>query len=398
MGLNICAETLFLLAFCIYLTGAVWSTTMFPLRGLVIRCCRFAAIGLILWKVINFDCFSGKMVKEIMVLTVIVLAVKVFAGYSEPLIWVIFCLGAKDVLFDKILKCYSTISLSIILYAFFAAVLGVIENLKYETGSRGIRNAFGIVYPTDFAAHIFFLILVYFYMKKGKGKIHEYIICLLISFLVLQFCGARLDSACIFLTVIGHMYLSYRRTQRRFLRKSRPKRVKRTICFWKCAAYSMPVGMAVMGILTILYHAGVPFIYEINEWLSNRLLLQDKGMMEYGIRLFGQTVKMVGNGGTVIFPKDYFFIDCSYFYIVVQYGIIFLLCVFCVYGICCRKCRNDQYFLLTIFLIAINCMIAHHLLDLAYNPFALAFFAKIPAVSNVSKDNSQGVKNELLYR
>lgn len=388
LNLKISAETLYLLAFCIYLTGAVWSTTMFPIRGLVIRCCRLMAIGLILWKVIFFDCFSERMIKGIIALIIIVLAIKVLAGYSEPYIWVFFCIGAKDVSFDKILRCYFTISLSIILSAFFASVLGVIENLKYETGSRGVRNAFGIVYPTDFAAHIFFLILVFFYIRKDKGKIHEYVICLFMSVLVLQFCDARLDSACICLTAIGHMYLKYRWTQKRYLKKNYQKRVRKPIRLWKCVAYSMPVGMAVMGVLTILYHVDILFMYEINEWLSNRLLLQDRGMIEYGIRLFGQYIKMVGNGGTVIFPEDYFFIDCSYFYIMMQYGIIFLFCVFYVYGICCRKFRNDQYFLLTVFLIAVNCMIAHHLLDLAYNPFALSLFAKIP----------ENLKEQYLFR
>ena len=100
--------------------------------------------------------------------------------------------------------------------------------------------------------------------------------------------------------------------------------------------------------------------------------------MEYGFRLFGQYVKMVGNGSTTeITTKYYFFIDCSYLYVGLQYGLIFLLAVLLIYVLCCRKYQNDRYFLLTIVLISINCMIAHHLLEIAYNPFALALFAKM---------------------
>lgn len=137
----------------------------------------------------------------------------------------------------------------------------------------------------------------------------------------------------------------------------------------------MPVGMVIMWILTKLYDMGVPVTYDIDHLISNRLRLQSHAMAEYGIRIFGQYIKMVGNGGSETLPADYFFIDCSYYFIVLQYGLVFGVLVFAVYILCSKKYRLDSYFQLVIIMIAINCMIAHHLLELAYNPFALALFA-----------------------
>ena len=91
--------------------------------------------------------------------------------------------------------------------------------------------------------------------------------------------------------------------------------------------------------------------------------------------LFGQQVDMVGNGGSTIRLKEYFFVDCSYIYIFLRYGLIFLLITLAVYMLCCKKYENDPYFLVAIVLVSINCMIAHHIVELTYCPFALAVFS-----------------------
>ncbi len=385
---NVSAQWLFLLALAIYLTGAVLSSTMFPIPGICWKLCRLTAIGLIVWKVVQFDCFTMRETIFIAFLFTNVLLVKAVAGYSEPLYWAIFLTGAKDVSFEKILKSYFVISLSIILFAFAASMLEVIENLQYETDTRGIRNSFGIIYPTDFAAHIFFLMLVFLYLRKERVKIHNYIICMFITVLVYHFCKTRLDSICMGLLIVGHMFIKYRTTGKKSDIKKRKKWSLPVIC----GMCSMPAGMVIMWILTKLYDMGVPVTYDIDRLISNRLRLQSHAVAEYGIRIFGQYIKMVGNGGSETLPADYFFIDCSYYFIILQYGLVFGVLVFAVYILCSKKYRLDSYFQLVIMMIAINCMIAHHLLELAYNPFAFALFAK---ASYQLKDNKISVNGRL---
>ena len=103
------------------------------------------------------------------------------------------------------------------------------------------------------------------------------------------------------------------------------------------------------------------------------------GIQKYGIKLFGQPVEMVGNGGTSGVSKNYFFIDCSYLYTALRYGLLVLV-IFCIYFVAINykmMKRKNIFFTIVVAFIAINSMVAHHFIDIAYNPFLLSFFAFI---------------------
>ena len=62
--------------------------------------------------------------------------------------------GAKDVDFDKILKVYLTIGITIMLAAFAASQMGWIEDLVFtalRNNEVKYRYSFGCIYPTDFS-------------------------------------------------------------------------------------------------------------------------------------------------------------------------------------------------------------------------------------------------------
>lgn len=88
--------------------------------------------------------------------------------YVYPLIWFVLIAGSDQVPFEKILKVYLLIVGAIVFLAFAASMLGVIPNLQYETSTRGIRNSFGIIYPTDCSAHVFFWMLTFFYSEMKE--------------------------------------------------------------------------------------------------------------------------------------------------------------------------------------------------------------------------------------
>ena len=378
---DLSGEKLFLFAFCIYLTMETLTTTTFSIPWRMIEFGRTAALILIVWKIISFDCLEFRTLLGIVLLFANALAVKIFAGYWEPLRWVLLLVGAHDVSFHKILKSYLVISLSILLYAFGGSLLGIIVNLQYDAGLRGVRNSFGIIYPTDFAAHVFFLLLVFLYLKRDKVKSDMYLFVLVIAGLIFYFCSARLDSLCICLLTVGHIWLKLKH----------PGKKKKDPLF-SYALYSMPVLMSIMWFLTIWFAQRGAFLSELDRFLSSRLYMQEKGLAEYGIRLFGQYIKMAGNGGSIILPEEYFFIDCSYFYILLQYGVFFLIAVFAVHIMICKKYKQDSYFALVMILLSVNSLISHHLLEVAYNPFALALLART-AYSEEITDTNMGVQS-----
>lgn len=369
------AEKLYLLAFSIYLTGEVFGTTMFPLPGKIFVLCKLLAIGLLALKMLGIDQFKVRQYLVVCFLMADAVLVAFFSGYTEVLIWMIFLVAAKEVSFDKILKVYFAITFSIILISMIASLMGIIVNLQYFMDEkRRIRNSFGIVYPTDFASHIFYLMLTFLYLKRKQLSNVYYISCIVICIMVYLYCYTRLDVSCMFFAVLGYWILDWPKRKYTSLQKKYLFNRKFNGFF----VYSMPIATVIMLALTMLYSSNNTIWTNLDRWLSNRLVLGKRGLLDYPIKLFGQYVYMKGNGSSTKTPNwdEYFFVDCSYIYNYLRYGLVFLFILLIVYVVCCKKYYDDKYFLLTVALISLNCMIAHHLIELAYNPFALALFAK----------------------
>ncbi len=382
-------EQLYLIALVIFLTSETLTTTMFSVPGIVYALCKMLTILFVAVKVLLFDQYQRRTLILCGIAVAVSVLVFVSAGYTEPLMWIVVVIGAKDVPLKKILQAYLIVAFSIVLLAFSASLLDVIENLQYESDTlRGVRNSFGILYTTDFASHIFSLMLVFFYLMREKLKAAHYIIGIVIAALVFEFCNARLDVGCMLILIIVFAVLN-RKRKAAGLRKKYGRQGKGRVLF----LFSMPVAAVFITAVTLVSNTENPFWNAIDELLSNRLSLAQRGLEEYGISLFGQTVNMVGWGGTMktLEEGEYFFVDSSYLYILLRYGIIFLLIVLGIYVKCCKKYKNDSYFLAAVALVSLNCMIAHHLIELAYNPFALALLAKgFRARENGCRSGGQG--------
>ena len=195
-------ENLFLLGYMIYLGRAVWTSTMFPFPGRLSTICLLTALMLMGLKIILFDRYSFIMIPGMAALVLCAGAVLVSSHYMNAVFWIFLVMGSKDVDFSKILKIYLIVAGSIVLLAFCCSLMGVIENLQYTHVGRGVRNSFGIVYTTDFAAYVFFLLLVYFYLKGPALTVRHYGGAVVASGLVYHFCKARVDSICILLVAL----------------------------------------------------------------------------------------------------------------------------------------------------------------------------------------------------
>lgn len=367
-------EYLFLMAFIIFLTGETLTTTMFSIPGKIYLLCKMAAVMLIGIKILCFDIYSRKTFGIFIFFMTVGVVIAVHTGYTEPFMWILMLFGARNVPWEKILKIYLVISSAIVLLAFCASSLNIIENLQYiRMGEDIVRNSFGIVYTTDFASHIFSLMLVSFYLLKERLTILHYGIAVTVAGGVFWFCHTRLDVACMFILIIIFMILGMRKPDR-----SLRVRYCKSNGISKICAWIMPIAALGMFVATKLYREGNAAFEMLDQILSFRLSLGQEGLTRYDVTPFGQVVQMIGYGGGNEWIGEYFFVDCSYLYILLRYGMIFLLFVLVVYVKCCKKFRKDYYFLAVIALVSLNCMIAHHLIELAYNPFALALFAAVP--------------------
>lgn len=376
------AELLFFAGFIIYLGRGVWSTTTFPLPRLISKLCLLLPLLLIGLKVLFFDNYRVKSLIILGISAIGSLLIYRSSSYLNILFWLVLVAGSKNISFEKILKVYLVIAGSIILLAFCSSLLGVIENYRYVTASRGIRNSFGITYTTDFAAHIFFLALAFFYLIGEKLKLYHYIGVLILAGLIYLFCNARLDSCS--LALIAIIFGLGNWIEHSCYIGKNGKNLWRNI--WSTTGmYIMPFLAVISLAATVLYRPNSGLLFELDKVISSRLFLGNQGIKEYGYTLFGQAIDMIGAGGGTEYSSNYFFIDCSYIHVMLRFGVLFAIAVLIAYTIACYKNKHDLFFLYAIALVAVNCTIAHHLLEFEYNPFALALLATSVRSENIRR-------------
>lgn len=285
--------------------------------------------------------------------------------------------GAKDVEFDKILKVYLTIGITIMLAAFVASQMGWIENLIYFTPRDGqliARESFGSVYPTDFAAHIFYFAVAGMYWSEDKisfGKIINFIV---LALFVYDKCGARTSSLCMLGMAIALVLICFLK-----------KRIK-TNTIYNLLSMSMIMLAGIFLTLSYIYDSRSEWFVKLDGILSTRLSISNYAFTLYDYPLFGQNIVENGWGrGNVV--SEYFFLDDSYIRIALLYGVVLLVIVLLLFLAVSRKAiKGKQIIVLcSICMIALHSFMEHHLLEIAYNPFILYLFAKTVEDINVPK-------------
>lgn len=276
--------------------------------------------------------------------------------------------GAHGIDFRKIARVWLAICTAALACTMVLALTGVVENLVYYRGER-MRMAFGILYPTDFAAHVFFLAAGWAWLRGERITVWETIGVAGLGVFCLVFCDARNSVICLFLLAAGLLYLKLRRraAQKRggVYEMTRPIQWLLTV--------SAPVLAAGMLLLSRLYDGENGFMTALDRALSGRLALGHQAFASYPVRLFGQDVPMVGLGGTTEPIEEYFFLDSSYVNILFCFGLIVLLCVLGAMVLSALREKRagawERLGLLAV--VALQCMVEHHLMELAYNLFLL---------------------------
>lgn len=277
--------------------------------------------------------------------------------------------GAKDIDFDKILKVYLVIGITIMVAAFGASQMGWIENLQYEA-LRGenliIRNSFGSVYPTDFAAHIFYLVIASVCISEPIKTGSKLFITSLLAVFVLNWCGARTSSICMMALVIAIIVY-----------QSLKKIIEKEKILYILNAFPFTLAGMFLG-LVHFFDYEKEWMVKIDSFLSNRLIISKVAINSYEYKLFGQYIRESGLGRLEGIRQDYFFLDNSYIRIALLYGVILFLVVMMLFwkqGL--RAIQEKRIILIiAIAIIAMHSFMEHHLIEIAYNPLLCFLFTK----------------------
>ena len=317
------------------------------------------------------------------IVCLLVFVVSIIIGYNtESLFFMFFFFasvyGAKGLAYPDILKAYFRTSFIFCISILTLCYFGFVKNkIDYAIGREMLagaaeRNSFGYAWPTDLASHIFFILLTFWIVKKGRLSVINILSFLCVTYWLLIYTDARLGCGCILLLLLFSVYLYFQSRIPSLL----------NVLFGTWTVLWIP--LLLFGSLwsTINYDSSSIIWMGIDVLLSGRLGIGQE-MLDYkGVTFFGQTVEM--NGGDVS-AGEYSYIDSSFLQSMIIYGIVFSALLIIAYMCVSYKAykRKDYVFLCAVIISGISGFVAEHFLQIFMNPLLIALFAE-----HIIKDNS----------
>lgn len=307
--------------------------------------------------------------KELLLLAGAGVVAVLITGISDSNVYLVFLLymiAFQDIDKKKIAKAALVTGLLVTVAAVILSRLGVIENLVYtqtDGAEIRVRQSFGFIYPTDFAAHVFYLLLLVFYLSDGKLNLFTAALYLFFAWFVKSKCDARLSMVMILLVFGASLVLTL---WKQF-------RIRGLLKWGMILAF--PIGSILTFLLEWMYGRGMGVAVKLNNILSDRLVLGLRLLKEHGVPLLGKAIEQHGNGGTLDSVVQYFgeysYIDMSFQRILQMYGLIafVVLMVFVMFATKKQIDRGNVIVPVILTVVTINSIIDQHYLDFAYNIF-----------------------------
>ena len=382
---------IFNMAFVLYFIQAFLNTTMYTeiINNNYFDIINIICILLILVKVIFFDNYDMFYIISAFYLTILVMVIFYTSNDHTPLSAVLFILGARNIDFSKFLKLYFTISFVLMILVILSSKVGWIINLTYYRGTT-MRQALGFVYPTNFAAHVLSIFVVYLLIRNKRITVVELLIMLIVTWRMEVLTDARLDVAAMMIAVVIMVFYKYN-----------DEWFNKSIFNFKLLIILWPLITGILvSLLSIFYRNTNSLMLRLNYIFSNRLYFGHNAYLKYGISIFGQKVEQSGLGGLsgfngtndTLYMLNYSYIDSSFFRILMLNGIIFFITI--LVGSCMINKRLFHYsrvLYLIYFALIVGCSIVdQHYLEISFNPFIVIAFANI-ATKGVSKSKERGM-------
>lgn len=287
-----------------------------------------------------------------------------YADNKNILYIVLFVLAAYNVRSEWIIKFNFYIKTLMLFITVMMAKCGLL--LNHIFANRGAnRQGLGFAWTTYSPIMFFFISLEYMYLRKGKMKLAEYIILEGVNIWLYIMTNTTMTFALSTLAIVL------------FAIGGNSEAIVRFTLKLKGLIISSPFIIAVFSIfIHAAYKKESAFWVKFNSFLHDRLKLGFNGIQEYGITLWGQKIKWIGNGLYDRPDAKYNYVDCAYLQILLQYGVIILVIVLALYSMILYKAyKAKEYGLIWIIMFSLLlCITEPRLTALIFNPFPMLVF------------------------
>ena len=287
--------------------------------------------------------------------------------------------------------------------AFAAAKAGLIYYQIRRHDSVGVyRYGLGSISPTDFAAHMLYMCISWCMLRNFTRKWKYYLdyLIFIACFLISWFVNVARTSSVLFLLLIAGTFIRqtfFANTGRSGNGLSCPggeagggstpvtgagQRICAGISYVASCSFVVFFFYIVLQLPKKLREVYIPGqailgkVFDL-ESIRQRFLHGIRAYKRHGVNFLGSVIKEKGNGLRGDTPKRYTFLDMSYARVLLVGGIaVTVVLIGGMTVLMIRYTRKRMYyivFLLT--LVALNCLVEHHLIEFFYNLFPLMFFA-----------------------
>ncbi len=282
-----------------------------------------------------------------------------------------------------------------LLVSYISARTGIIGEYIAHTATGGVieaRHTFGVISPTDHAAHLLFIVTAscMLLIRSQERKWYHclaFLPMLFSYFLAYRYNRARIASFCILLVILITVV---RELHAEFLSGRTPKlpsALKRAVTvvfaalsllylvFFIWSAYMMrqkdPASVR------IPFRSLLASFMDLTS-IDHRIEVSQMSFRTYSPGLFGQEIREVGfGGGRNPTLETYTFMDISYVKILFVGGILFTIVILGLMTYIQFKNLREKLYacILLLTVIALDCLFEHHIYELSYNVFPLLAFA-----------------------
>lgn len=349
-----------------------------------LRVMKYVFVLLILLKIIVFDLtsYSKKTLLVLMMIAACVFVSMLVSDNRTLALTFVTIVGAYGLDFRKILKWFLICVGGLFIIIVFLSVCGIVPDLVFVRDNGVIRHSLGFKWCATPAIFGWSLSMAYLYYRGKKIEWIELILILLINVLLFYLTGTRLELVCVILGVIAALMNKYGwLLDKKWVMVA----IKNMVLF-------LPLIITIGSfLLAFVYNGDNEIMGRINGFTSGRLSLNQKGLAEYGLHLFGEDVEWVNrtaidNGEVDL--TDLNVIDNSYVSIFIRYGLIVGIIILSVYhrfGKWTIEKKNYLLQLLLIIVFAHSCF-NPHLMTIPHNVFLLMMMNALVTLSGEKKN------------
>ena len=342
------------------------ASTMFHRVKFLVNICNYldviAFIILFYNIIVSFKKINTKVALWLIIISIISLTSYYFSKDTLPIKLIIVLLASKNISFDNFIKKDFIVRIILILSVVSFHYLGLTNDYLMMRADGTIRNSMGFSHPNSFGFYLMIIAFEYIYisfMKNNKIQIKNYILILLIMYIINYFSDSRTSILAIILFLL---FLNFK-----------DKIIKNK----KINTFAIKNIFIIMTILTLtftyLYGNYNTYANQMNNLTSNRLYYSNYFYKTYGPSIVGQKIETISTESAKKSNKKPIVLDNCYIQLIVRYGIL----VYMIYAMFFRKSfiyalnKNDKIIIIIMLILCLFGLSESNILLIERCPFLI---------------------------